>query len=513
MKFKRILATAFALALTLPLLAVSAHPGRTDSNGGHTDSDTGDYHYHHGWPAHDHYDMNADGAIDCPYEFIDAEDDDLNPSPDKSTGGNWGSGTNGNTHISIDRSPKPAPTTPVTVPSTPAPIVALPEPTFWDVYCDFVGDEGTALLIAISTLSFLVSAPVYYLSNKLRYEKISRIAAPITFLSALVPGFIIAYILCAFFVIFGVLALLWFILCCFWKSVKGIFQAKPECTPIITNMPHPNTTEASDASIDSVIHSVSAQQLTQSFELPAKPLPAAQTSQAKMKSDLAESDGELCYHMILNGWSSDPAPSQPSKTKQPVPPSLPPQTFANPDPDVDFRPVILPESEVHSNTRCRDACRYLWYETLMLRNCTKPLISSDATVYIWTALFYTAVKTLRSQSSVNRIYSYFSETTSEFVTEAQYTDLVVAKVREVYRELREPLNDSGIDPRTANGRRDLWRFLEDHSKELNLRPDLAYEFLCASQRVWEMIKDVFPQAQPYPKAGDIRYSIDDLPSA
>lgn len=50
MKFKRILAGAFALALTLPLLLpwVHAHPGRTDGNGGHTDSDTGDYHYHPG---------------------------------------------------------------------------------------------------------------------------------------------------------------------------------------------------------------------------------------------------------------------------------------------------------------------------------------------------------------------------------------------------------------------------------------------------------------------------------
>lgn len=48
MKYKRILSGAFALALTLPLLTVSAHPGRTDGNGGHIDTDTGDYHYHPG---------------------------------------------------------------------------------------------------------------------------------------------------------------------------------------------------------------------------------------------------------------------------------------------------------------------------------------------------------------------------------------------------------------------------------------------------------------------------------
>lgn len=71
LKFKRILATAFALALTLPLLAVSAHPGRTDSAGGHTDSDTGDYHYHHGYEAHAHFDIDGNGTIDCPYDFDD----------------------------------------------------------------------------------------------------------------------------------------------------------------------------------------------------------------------------------------------------------------------------------------------------------------------------------------------------------------------------------------------------------------------------------------------------------
>jgi hypothetical protein len=48
-----------------------AHPGKTDNNGGHTDSSTGEYHYHHGYPAHDHYDMNGDGIKDCPYNFDD----------------------------------------------------------------------------------------------------------------------------------------------------------------------------------------------------------------------------------------------------------------------------------------------------------------------------------------------------------------------------------------------------------------------------------------------------------
>ena len=55
----------------LPVVAL-AHPGRTDSKGGHTDRSTGDYHFHHGYSAHDHYDMDGDGDVDCPYDFKNA---------------------------------------------------------------------------------------------------------------------------------------------------------------------------------------------------------------------------------------------------------------------------------------------------------------------------------------------------------------------------------------------------------------------------------------------------------
>lgn len=44
------------------LITAQAHPGRTDSDGGHNDNINGGYHYHHGEPAHQHY----DGV--CPYD-------------------------------------------------------------------------------------------------------------------------------------------------------------------------------------------------------------------------------------------------------------------------------------------------------------------------------------------------------------------------------------------------------------------------------------------------------------
>ena len=71
------------LAAIIPI-AVTAHSGRTDSDGGHYNHSTGDYHYHHGYSAHDHYDMDGDGIKDCPYEFDDKTDHSSTTSSNKS---------------------------------------------------------------------------------------------------------------------------------------------------------------------------------------------------------------------------------------------------------------------------------------------------------------------------------------------------------------------------------------------------------------------------------------------
>ncbi len=60
----------FAICLSLSVV-VFAHSGRTDSNGGHTDHGSEQYHYHHGYPAHQHSDLDGDGILDCPYLFKD----------------------------------------------------------------------------------------------------------------------------------------------------------------------------------------------------------------------------------------------------------------------------------------------------------------------------------------------------------------------------------------------------------------------------------------------------------
>ena len=72
---KTALIICFAVCLfSLLIDQVFAHPGRTDSRGGHTNHSTGEYHYHHGYSAHDHYDMDGDGVVDCPYDFDDKTD-------------------------------------------------------------------------------------------------------------------------------------------------------------------------------------------------------------------------------------------------------------------------------------------------------------------------------------------------------------------------------------------------------------------------------------------------------
>ncbi|MBQ8249663.1 MAG: YHYH domain-containing protein [Clostridia bacterium] len=68
---KKIIILLFIITFALLCLPLSAHPGRTDANGGHYNRSTGEYHYHHGYSAHSHYDMDSDGEIDCPYDFDD----------------------------------------------------------------------------------------------------------------------------------------------------------------------------------------------------------------------------------------------------------------------------------------------------------------------------------------------------------------------------------------------------------------------------------------------------------
>lgn len=87
------------ILLLLCVTTAYAHPGQTDSSGGHIDHSTGNYHYHHGYPAHQH----SNGQ--CPYDF------------DDQTGVNSGSSSSSSSYsrpwyynLSSNATPTPRPT-------------------------------------------------------------------------------------------------------------------------------------------------------------------------------------------------------------------------------------------------------------------------------------------------------------------------------------------------------------------------------------------------------------------
>lgn len=63
---RKLFQISFILVFSLLFVVFcTAHKGNTDNNGGHFDTFTGEYHYHHGYPAHDH-----ENGI-CPYDYHD----------------------------------------------------------------------------------------------------------------------------------------------------------------------------------------------------------------------------------------------------------------------------------------------------------------------------------------------------------------------------------------------------------------------------------------------------------
>ena len=60
-------------------MSCSAHSGKTDANGGHWDHSIGEYHYHHGYEAHQHINGR------CPYNFDDQTNHDGGSSSGSST--------------------------------------------------------------------------------------------------------------------------------------------------------------------------------------------------------------------------------------------------------------------------------------------------------------------------------------------------------------------------------------------------------------------------------------------
>ena len=91
---KRIVIALIVIGLLLCSITIItlAHPGKTDSQGGHTDHSTGEYHYHHGYPAHQH----TYGR--CPYDHHDNTKDDSSSSDYEASGSYYESSGTSNSH-------------------------------------------------------------------------------------------------------------------------------------------------------------------------------------------------------------------------------------------------------------------------------------------------------------------------------------------------------------------------------------------------------------------------------
>lgn len=206
------------LVLLLSILSIpsSAHPGRTDMQGGHVDASTGEYHFHHGYSAHKHADFDGDGVIDCPYDF------DQGPSSSGSSSGSssssdssigWRAPTNPDGSVSYPtRPPSSNHATSTKPPAAPAsdasgnsfsflrfmpPIVSF---FGWSAllfvacalfgalgrklsdhpdqgFIAFCGDQFQLLSFFLAILSFAISLPAYLFSRPIAKRDASRARA------------------------------------------------------------------------------------------------------------------------------------------------------------------------------------------------------------------------------------------------------------------------------------------------------------------------------------------------
>ena len=174
---RKMLSLMLVVMLGVPALL---HGGRTDSNGGHYDHSTGEYHYHHGYGAHDHYDMDGDGYVDCPYDF----DDQTDHNHDYSNGSN---GTKDNDNY-VERPDDHAE-------------FEYPEMTFWDIvsniFSTIICSCGVLLICwgSLFPLAFFIGLlPIVAIIEKITKTELSESANKFICKISFVIGIIISVI-------------------------------------------------------------------------------------------------------------------------------------------------------------------------------------------------------------------------------------------------------------------------------------------------------------------------------
>ena len=143
---QRVSALLLALFFVLSCVNMFAHSGRTDSSGGHYNRSTGEYHYHHGYSAHQH-----PGGV-CPYDY----DDQTGRNSGSSSSSSKNSSSSDDTMYAVfgdTPTPTPKPT------ATPEPKVAKNEEPAKP-------SLGSAVVFVAFFVSVVILLPLY-LSKKL----------------------------------------------------------------------------------------------------------------------------------------------------------------------------------------------------------------------------------------------------------------------------------------------------------------------------------------------------------
>lgn len=485
---------AFILSLSIFAQVAYAHPGRTDSNGGHTNSSTGEYHYHHGYDAHSHYDVDGDGVVDCPYDFDDQTDHSTN-SVSSEDNGTWSK---------KETEPEPeiitvVETKTVKVPYTPTwvyGIIAFLLLVLLVVYLHFrrqvkstekkvlqkekeihqQQEDIRAKERKLQEVLKEVYADFFEVTDEFCLLQISGAPPGEHVLDDYTPARLdsqenpLAYEYT------------------FYVSVECYFGRrryhKPGCI------------------VDSPTVPVNACYISRDPHgyMPCKTchpvLPDAQwvTRYLHLKQLFVDYSGLSIPELTKYARSKRKRPHVPKLVSKPEPPP---------------NPVQLPEP---TKNPAYDACSFMWNEVDFFLNNTSPKPGYAGATYIWTALFYTVVKLVRRQAVIDYIFEQFPASATEFIRNQQYESNTITAMQKEYRRFAAVLNKSGIDPFTSRGIEDLWLLVTNWAYADKVAPKNAVNlFLASVHRTNSFMlshSDVYRESKLFPDI-DVRYSLDD----
>lgn len=191
------------------------------------------------------------------------------------------------------------------------------------------------------------------------------------------------------------------------------------------------------------------------------------------------------------------------------------------DCDRDLKPVVAPlpvsPKVVPPDSFPIQLCKTIWKEVFRYRFFLKYTLSHSSLAYLWTILFYSVIKSLRSQSIANEIYSVFTESTVSLFSDKEKGHSFCDECTIVYKAIAPMLNRSEIDPRTDAGKELLWTIFCDYTfKDSTYPSDAKERFFIAIKNAVSNTHSLCATAPsqiytPVNKSPQVQYSIS-LPS-